>query len=1333
MASVRVRALESIWIAAACVALACGGPAPVAAPPPDPTDRLDPAGLAARPDVGPDWFARVQRHIAEREYQVSGEGADRQAPNRVHDLRTYFDPTGIRVHDRTAKGSPELLLLSLAGVGRGESLANVAPGEVVVAEPNRVEIRRAGLVEWYENSSAGLEQGFTLAERPDGEGQLAVEVALAGARASLLGDAVVFETDSPRRKLRYGELVVVDAGDRKLAAHFELRGEGSRVRIVVDDDAAAYPIVIDPLLTATADALIQANQLAAQLGISVAGAGDVNGDGYADVIAGAQFYDAGQFDEGVAMIFHGSPTGPASGSVASASAAVESNQASSRFGAAVAGAGDVNGDGYDDVIVGAFTYDAGQSDEGAAFIFPGSASGIGFKNPASTGVTRLESDQVDAYLGSSVAGAGDVNGDGYDDVIVGAWAYDAGESDEGAAFVFLGGASGIPNNHPGTAGAQIESDLALANLGYSVAGAGDLNGDGYDDVIVGAPYYALAPVVGGAAFVYLGGAAGIVGGGPGAADTQLASEKLAYDGFGISVAGAGDVNGDGYGDVIVGADGFDDAEFNEGAAFVFHGSASGIPDATTATAATQLESNQAGGQLGASVAGAGDVNGDGFADVIVGAAWYDNPMDAEGAAFVFLGSPTGVADGHPATAFAQVESNQVGARFGTSVGGAGDVDGDGFADLIIGAYLYDAGIVDEGAAFVYFGGADGISDGTPATADSLLESDQINASFGTRVAGAGDVNGDGFDDVIVASESYDAGVYGLGAAFVFKGSANGIVDATPATAATQLVSDMPGVGLGYATVAGAGDVNGDGYGDVIVGSSVYPVGPSVNGAAFLYYGAATGFADGNIVSPVAKFESDLGGSAFGSVVAGAGDVNGDGYADVLVGDYLYSAGEPLEGAVFLLLGSASGIASGNPATPGVSQFESNVALANFGSVVAPAGDVDGDGYSDIIIAGRGGAIILRGGAAGIPSGPYLRYGAAVLYSSLGDDSLGGSAAGAGDVDGDGFDDVILGSTFYGEAYVVPGYLIAAYPEGVTIPTPLGSPVTTIQSDQSGSYFGWSVASAGDVNGDGYADVVVGAPDYIASPSPFIVGATFVFHGSASGIATDPASSVIAAYTPIQPNPGFGHWVSGAGDVDGDSYADVIVGAPSYRPQAGQTNAGSAFVYRGNGGAPGRLARARQWRADGSGLPVQPGGAVSPATGFITSLEVSHPDGAGRVRAEFEVCRSGLPFGDAACATASSPDWVFVDGATPDVTLSHTFANLVSDELYRWRARVLYAPTTGPIPSPPDHGRWRRPGGQTVTGDIRIVPEPGFAASWLAGIGLLRLLDRRRARRRRSVR
>ena len=246
-------------------------------------------------------------------------------------------------------------------------------------------------------------------------------------------------------------------------------------------------------------------------------AGDVNGDGYDDVIA--------TFGYGDVLVYLGSAAGIADGSIAAAATRLSAD-ATGGF-ASVAAAGDVNGDGYDDVIIGGqFVDSTNATYPGAAFIFLGSASGIA-NGGAATAATRLVTDQPDSWFGQSVSGAGDVNGDGYDDVIVGAVSYQVPvqyNTHYGAAFIFLGSASGIPNGGPGAAATWIQSDEYLSDFGESVAGAGDVNGDGYGDVIVGAPRSCCG---GGAAFLFHGSSSGIPDGAPDSASTRLSASP--YD------------------------------------------------------------------------------------------------------------------------------------------------------------------------------------------------------------------------------------------------------------------------------------------------------------------------------------------------------------------------------------------------------------------------------------------------------------------------------------------------------------------------------------------------------------------------------------------------------------------------------------------------------------------------------------------------------------------------------------------------------------------------------------------------------------------------------------
>ncbi len=309
--------------------------------------------FAATPESS-DWLAGARRSISEREYEATDAGAGLQAPNRAQGLRTYFDATGARVVDRENE-ERGLTHLRTVAVGRGEP-KRVADGEVT-ADGARVEIRRAGLVETFENTELGLEQSWTLTERPVGEGSLTIDVAVGGTIARVEGDGATVMTAGGRR-LEYGGLAAWDAAGTALAVRMEAAADG-RVRILVDDAGAAYPVTIDPTLSSPVFTTLSPTQVAENLGESVASAGDVNGDGFDDCIVGASLYDAGQSNVGAAFIFLGGPNAIPSGSETTAATVLQSNQAGAGFGFSVAGAGDVNDDGYDDVVVGAYGYDSG--------------------------------------------------------------------------------------------------------------------------------------------------------------------------------------------------------------------------------------------------------------------------------------------------------------------------------------------------------------------------------------------------------------------------------------------------------------------------------------------------------------------------------------------------------------------------------------------------------------------------------------------------------------------------------------------------------------------------------------------------------------------------------------------------------------------------------------------------------------------------------------------------------------------------------------------------------------------------------------------------------------
>jgi hypothetical protein len=365
------------------------------------------------------WWTAVQDQIRRAEYQIRWqehtgqedlEGAY-QAPNRVQNLRTYFAPEGIRIIQRTESSPSWQWGVCLTGYGYAGDAKAVDKARLVVSG-NRIEYRRGDVVEWYVNDEKGLEQGFTLAGPPEEneeetQKEIVLEMSVAGdlkGRMSKDGRTVTFATFEGKEVINYGGLIAKDAAGRELGSRILL----SEDRIILEINTAGirYPVTIDPVITstpATADWTAEGNQNSAFFGCSVSTAGDVNRDGFCDVIVGSS---------SMAFVYHGS----ASGLSASANWTA--------LGSSVGTAGDVNGDGYADVIT-------GSSEK--AFVYYGSATGL-----SAGPVWTLEGKQAGAGFGSSVGTAGDVNGDGLTDVIVGAYLYDNGQSNEGAAFVYYG-------------------------------------------------------------------------------------------------------------------------------------------------------------------------------------------------------------------------------------------------------------------------------------------------------------------------------------------------------------------------------------------------------------------------------------------------------------------------------------------------------------------------------------------------------------------------------------------------------------------------------------------------------------------------------------------------------------------------------------------------------------------------------------------------------------------------------------------------------------------------------------------------------------------------------
>ncbi len=445
---------------------------------------------------------------------------------------------------------------------------------------------------------------------------------------------------------------------------------------------------------------------------SVSNAGDVNGDGFGDVIVGAPFADSyGNYSAGASFVVFGQASGfSATLDVYSLNGTdgfcLNGVSASDSSGKSVSSAGDVNGDGFDDVIIGSPNAKLNGIRPGASYVVFGKATGFDAQMDLSSldgrNGFRLDGVAAGDISGFSVSSAGDVNGDGFDDVIVGAPSnYYADPKISGSSYVVFGQAAGFDavlelSSLNGSNGFRLDGEATEDRLGLSVSSAGDINGDGFDDVIVGAPRAdPNGNYSSGASYVVFGQAAGFdavldLSSLNGSNGFRLVGEAEG-DALGWSVSSAGDINGDGFADVIVGADA---AATYRGASYVVFGKASGF-DATLDLSSLngdngfRLAGEHRYDLLGYAVSTAGDVNGDGFDDVIIGAPRiiYGNYISSGWSYVVF-----GKASGFDATLDLSSLDRSDGFRLdgvkngasGSSVSSAGDVNGDGFDDLIVG-------------------------------------------------------------------------------------------------------------------------------------------------------------------------------------------------------------------------------------------------------------------------------------------------------------------------------------------------------------------------------------------------------------------------------------------------------------------------------------------------------------------------------------------------------------------------------------------------------------------------------------------------------------------------
>ncbi len=866
-------------------------------------------------------------------------------------------------------------------------------------------------------------------------------------------------------------------GDHGASVDFvDFNGDGLSDLVVGNPSTDTAYVFLAPLpvdtLASAADVVLTGS---GSFGTVVLGAGDYTGDGIDDIAVSAPDFG---FGAGRISIFAGSAFPAAQLDEIDAWLLLDGEREGDRVGGAM-DAHDVDGDGLSELAIGGLTH---CDERGAVYVVAG-----GSTDPALANAATILMGAHHERAGTSLAWAGDVNADGQEDLVVGAPGVAAGQ-----VYLVYGA---LPL---GRANLAIEADAVITGdqsgdlTGSAVAGPGDLDLDGYDDIVIGAMGYNATGAIG----VFYG---PLLMRDHLFADTPVLITGPGSSEYGATVAPAGDVDGDGYPDLLVGAPA---ASASRGQVYLYYSPLVGLT--------SSFSGADDGDRLGASIAGGGDVDGDGYTDLAMGAP--DAGGIDGGAAYVVLGGSR--LDQFDVAAVPDRTEDLDGDGFSEATGdcddsradmGPGlveicedliDNDCDGFDDLC--APLGLIALEDRDADLVYsssisvvpidtgdFNGdmIDDVLVGTGRSACVYLgpvppgvwELEDASVCYrqeeslddaGIEVTTIGDFNGDGIDDFAVGADKDEVNLEFYGKIYIILGT-DLCVEPLLADADLIFTGEAPGAFAGN-TMAAAGDVNGDGLDDLLVGVRYD------NSAYVIYGGTPPGAYNLSEAGTIIRGPYP---DTFGHQVAGAGDVNGDGFDDIIVtseGDYNFGYNGstvhlflgPLEAEPRVFFAHASFVHANRADEPFDPLIQSAEHLAS--------ADIDGDGYSDVMITKPDGILIFLGPIDGT-----------LHFDDDADITIEPAAVGGedchmatGDVDADGYVDLLLSCALHhlsdsqdeGGLYLFYGPLDAAVPV-LNMADSDADIVSHFGDINDRRYFRTSV---GDVNADGYGDILMTA-------------------------------------------------------------------------------------------------------------------------------------------------------------------------------------------------------------------------------------------------------------------